>query len=157
MCDAIRSNQGTKTRRSIGPEIGIDDAERSIPTPISLSDSNDGNEDMDEDGDGDVLMGSPDADAGTEENPIELTDDDDVPAATGKESGGKENGKGKMSPRRVWGLHVQQLTELWGDDDDEGVIQGELVYSFLCYASFRMSTQHATQLSSLCGASRIPS
>lgn len=137
MCGILlyRSNQGIKTRRSIGPEIdlGIDDAERSIPTPISLSDSNDDEENMDEDGD--VLMGSPDADAGTEENPIELTDDEDVPAATGKDSEKeKEKGKGKMSPRRVWGLHVQQLTELWGDGDEEGVIRGEL-YFFLLYSS----------------------
>lgn len=137
MCGILlhRSNQGIKTRRSLGPKIdlGIDDAERSIPTPISLSDSNDDEENMDEDGD--VLMGSPDADAGTEENPIELTDDDEAPAP--KESGeGNEGGKGKgkMSPRRVWGLHVQQLTELWGDGDEEDVIRGELSF-FLLYSS----------------------
>lgn len=98
------------------------DAEASIPTPVSISDEN-----MDEDGD--VVMGSPTA--GTSANPIELTDEEeqaDAPPVSRKASE-----SGKLSPRRLYGLHVQQLTELWGDDD--GVIRGELtpVRSFVLF------------------------
>lgn len=106
-----------KTRRSIGPDSVVD-AEASIPTPVSIADDDD---DVIEvlDDDGDVVMASPTA--GTSANPIELVDDEQetAPPVVRRASEGE-----KLSPRKLYGLHVQQLIEIWGDGDEESVIRG---------------------------------
>lgn len=125
-------DQTIKTRRSEGAqsEVVVEaeaEAERSIPTPVSIADELLMDMDMNMDEDGDVLMGEPMTliGTGTSVNPIQLLGDDDVSAARkgNASASASGNGNGKLSPRKLYALHVSQLTELWGDR--ESVIRGE--------------------------------